>query len=97
MRLFLFAIASCTIAQSPIESTVALGPSGICPTPVEETVSVRPVLYSAYLPGNTEIDPFGNGHTYTISNVPTMFVVNIVLVTTIYHNSTTSIPPVEIV
>jgi hypothetical protein len=96
MGLFLFVVSSCAIAQSPIESTVALGPSGICPTPVEETVSVQPVLYSAYLPGNGEIDPFSDGHTYTISNAPTMFVVNAVLVTAICHNGTTSVPPVEI-
>ena len=67
------------------------GPSGISPTPVEETVSVQLVLYSAYLPGNREIDPFGDGHTYTISNAPTMFVVITVLVTTICHNGTTSV------
>jgi hypothetical protein len=81
------------IAQTPAELTVALGPSGTCLIPAEETVSVQPVFYSAYFASNTEIDPFRDGHTYIISNAPTVLVVNTVLVMTIYHNGTTSFLP----
>ena len=84
---------SFAIAQAPADSTVVLGPSGTCPVPVEQTISVQLVIYSACFAGNTEIDPFGNGHTYTMNNAPTVFVVNTVLLTTIYHNGTTSVLP----
>ena len=67
-------------------STVAIDLDGTCAVLPDATVNVQPVVYSAGIPYNTEISPFGNGYTYTINNAPTVFVVTTHLYTTIYYD-----------
>ena len=69
-------------AEDPI---VALGPSGTCAESLDTTVSIQPVVFSSLLVTNIGIAPFRDGHTYTINNAPTDFVVTMYIITTKYH------------
>ena len=59
-------LASAAIYHSTdAASTLAFGPSGLCPAPLT-TVQITPVYYSSYFAGETVIDIFGDGNTINI-------------------------------
>lgn len=56
-------------------AVVNVGPDGAtCPAIPTTTVEYQPVFYSEYLPYNTIIDPFRNGHPLQVTNAPTTVV-----------------------
>ena len=67
---------------------VFLGPAGICPAFPITTVQLQPIYYSEYIPYNTIIDPFRNGHPITITNAPTTIITGDYLTSTIYPTPT---------
>ena len=79
--LFLAAIAIHHSANA--QSTLAIGPSGICPSPPVTTVEIRPVYYSNNFTGVTVIDIFGNGDTVNIYGPTTIITTTTVTVTSL--------------
>jgi hypothetical protein len=77
-------LASAAIHHSAsAASTLAYGPSGICPAPPVTTVEIIPVYYSSYFPGETVIDFFGNGNTLNIYGPTTIITTATVTVTSL--------------
>lgn len=54
---------------------VPYGPNGTCPVAGTTTFEVRPVYFSDFIPTNTIIDPFQDGHPVTVTNAPTVLVI----------------------
>lgn len=83
----LFVASAAILRSANTASTLAYGPSGVCPTPPVTTVEIIPVYYSSYFPGETVIDLFGSGNTLNIYG-PTI----IITTTTV---TVTSLPTVS--
>jgi hypothetical protein len=69
---------------------VGVDANGVCQTAQSVTVEVQPVEYREYIPHNTVIDPFRDGHLLTIENAPTHVVTCGELTKTLYQNHTTT-------
>lgn len=69
-----------------------LGTNDTCPAPLHIVVELQPVYYSEHFPYNTIIDPFHNGHLFTVNDAPTDVRITGTLSTTItgYPAATTS-------
>ena len=75
-------LASAAIHHSAnADSTLAFGPSGVCPATPLTTVEILPVYYSNYFPGETAIDVFGDGNTINIYGPTTIITTGTVTVT----------------
>src|SRR5271155_3736551 len=61
----LFLASAAIYHSADAASTLAFGPSGLCPGPLT-TVKIVPVYYSSYFPGETVIDIFGDGNTINV-------------------------------
>ncbi|KAK5062729.1 hypothetical protein LTR84_004803 [Exophiala bonariae] len=62
---------------------VPYGPNGTCPAAQTTTFEVRPLYFSDFIPTNTIIDPFRDGHQVTVTNAPTVVVILSYITTTI--------------
>jgi hypothetical protein len=81
-RLITLLLASATIYHSvDATSTLAFGPSGLCPAPLT-TVEIVPVYYSSYFLGETVIDIFGDGNTINVYGPTTIITTTLVTTTT---------------
>lgn len=83
--MLLLLLVSSFIFSSPTESKYApladrarivpYGPSGTCPAAETTTFEVHPVYFCDFIPINTIIDPFRDGHEITVTNAPTVLVI----------------------
>ena len=80
-HLTLFIASAAVLRSAKAASTLALGPSGVCPAPAVTTVEIRPVYYSNYFADQTEIDVFGDGNTINIYGPTTIITTGTVTVT----------------
>jgi hypothetical protein len=70
----LFLASAAVYHSADAASTLAFGPSGLCPAPLTTTVRIVPVYYSSYFPGETVIDIFGDGNTINVYGPTTIII-----------------------
>jgi hypothetical protein len=81
--ILLFLASTAIHCSTNAQSTLAIGPSGICSAPPVTTVKIIPTYYSNYFPSETVIDIFGNGDTVNIYGPTTIITTATVTVTNV--------------
>src|ERR1700722_12078618 len=76
----LFLASAAIYRSADAASTLAFGPSGLCPGPLT-TIEIVPVYYSSYFLGETVIDIFGDGNTINVYGPTTIITTVSVTVT----------------
>jgi hypothetical protein len=81
--ILLFLASTAIHCSTNAQSTLAIGPSGICSAPPVTTVEIIPAYYSSYFPSETVIDFFGNGDAVNIYGPTTIITTATVTVTSV--------------